>query len=208
MTGFLDGLPAPLLLLALGVLLIAESGLAVGVFLPAATTVLGIGVLTRFDVVSEIAAICTAAVCSALGSQLGYLRGTLRTGPVWRSVVRRAGHRRMDVLLAQLNRRASYTLAVCQCFGVLRTVAPRLAAKAGVSRVRHAASTVPAALVWAGGLVLLGRTAGEAYQQIEMAVGLAGLPLICAAAVCIVATSWIRGKSKRRKTTDLAVDSC
>ncbi|MCP2248793.1 membrane-associated protein [Lentzea aerocolonigenes] len=196
------------MLLVLGVLLIAESGLAVGVFLPAATTVLGIGVLTRFDVVSEIAAICTAAACSALGSQLGYLHGTLRTGPVWRSVVRRAGHRRMEVLLAQLNRRAGWTLAACQCFGVLRTVAPRLAAKAGVSRARHAASTVPAAIVWACGLVLLGRTAGEAYQQIEMAVGLAGLPLVCVAGVCVLATWWIRAKTKRKKATDVAVESC
>ncbi|MFI9450253.1 DedA family protein [Amycolatopsis sp. NPDC052450] len=199
MIEFMTGLPGPLLHLALAALLIAESGLAIGVFLPAATTVLTVGALARFDVVPVVTIAATVALSSAVGSQVGYLRGRARQGPLWRATTRRLGSTRTSALLNGLERRAAMTLAVCQCLGVLRTVAPRLAAQAGVPRLRHAVITAAAAAVWACTLITLGWTAGDAYHRTELAVSMAGLPALCIAGILLIITVAVRNRLRTKR---------
>lgn len=202
MTDLLLGLSGPLLLLALAGWLVVESGLLVGVLMPAATVVLALGAASQAGVVPGWAVALTAGAASAAGSRIGYWRGHADgPHPLRRAVTDRVGPRRMSRLLSGLDRYALPTLAVCQCLGVARTVAPRLAAMAGVSWVRHAAVATPVAFAWAGTLVLLGRQAGAAFPAVQRWVGAAGLPVIVAVVLVAGAVHLLRRRMARRSPT-------
>jgi membrane-associated protein len=199
MTDLLSGIPDSLVLAVMAVILLAESGLLVGVFLPGATLVLAVGFLVRHGVVDVGPAIVTGAVASALGCQVGYLRGRGPDRWLGRQVAARLGQDRVRRVLSSLDRRAELTIAVCQCFGVVRTLVPRLAGRAGVSRMRFAVFNVPMAFAWASALVLLGYLSGSAYEQVRALVGLAGLPVV--ASVLIIA--WIVRRLRRARPADI-----
>ena len=172
--------------------------------------VLALGAASQAGVVPGWAVALTAGTASAAGSRLGFWRG--RAGgphPLRTAVIDRVGPRRMARLLSGLERHAIPTLAVCQCLGVARTVAPRLAAMAGVSGLRHAAVATPMALLWAGTLVLLGRQAGATFPVVQRWVGAAGLPLIVVVILIIGAVHLLRRRlvRRRRSIPDRAPDA-
>ncbi|MCP2164082.1 DedA family protein [Goodfellowiella coeruleoviolacea] len=216
--GFLVGLPAPVVLGLIGLLLMAESGLLIGVVLPGASTVLTLGLFARLGVVPLFAAVVTAVLATTIGSHAGFVRGQRRGqsgrgGWVDRLVERRLGPDRQERLLSLLRRRARVAVAVGQCLGVVRTLVPRLAGRAGVPYPRFALCNVPAAVLWGGGLVVLGYLAGAAYQQVEDVVGLLGLPLLVVVAVAVLAWRLVRrrrrsgGQPVRPMSPDAAPES-
>jgi membrane-associated protein len=62
-----------------------------------------------------------------------------------------------------------------------RTLAPRLAASAGVPLATMLRGTVPAALVWSSALVATGALAGAALPLVRDLLTVAGIPLVLAA---------------------------
>ncbi len=208
--GFLVGLPAPVVLGLIGLLLMAESGLLIGVVLPGASTVLTLGLFARLGVVPLFAAVVTAVLALSLITGRGQ---SGRGGWVDRLVERRLGPDRQERLLSLLRRRARVAVAVGQCLGVVRTLVPRLAGRAGVPYPRFALCNVPAAVLWGGGLVVLGYLAGAAYQQVEDVVGLLGLPLLVVVAVAVLAWRLVRrrrrsgGQPVRPMSPDAAPES-
>ncbi|EQD82300.1 membrane-associated protein [Saccharopolyspora erythraea NRRL 2338] len=202
MIELLSAVPAQLLLAVVAVELMAESGLLVGVFLPGSPLVLALGFLAGQGVVEVWAAIPTVAAASALGGQHGFLRGRRRGGPLEQRVTARLGERRARRLDAALEGRAEVAVAVAQCFGVVRTLVPRLAARSGLSHARFTACNVPMAVVWASALVLLGAWSGAAYERVESVVGLMGLPLVAAAAAIVLVVQLIRRRRAARAASD------
>lgn len=175
-----EQLPAPLVLVVAAVLLAAEAGLVVGIVLPGAGTALGLGLLSRLGVVEPAAAVLTAAVGTLLGSQLAYLAARRRDPAGFGLLRRRAGP-----LLARaerlLVRRPASGVAAGRLVGGIRSVAPMVAARAGVRYPRFAAGDVLAGLGWATLLVGLGHAAGAALGEVRLAVGLVGPPLLLVA---------------------------
>lgn len=130
------------------IVLAMESGLLVGVVLPGAPLVLGLGLLSRFGVVGFADAVLTVAAATLLGSQLAFLAARRRDPAGFGLLRRRAGPllTRAEVLV----RRYPMGVAVGRLVGGVRTVTPVVAAHAGVRYRSFAAADVLAALGWAG----------------------------------------------------------
>jgi membrane-associated protein len=191
MTDFLAGIPGPLALVVAVVLLFAESGLVVGAFLPGSPTVLALGWLAGQGFLEVWAAAVSAFGATALGCQHGYFRGR-RDGPLRRRLIERVGEQRLARMESSLDGRAEVTVAASQCFAVVRTLVPRLAARSGMSHLRFTICNAPVAAAWATTLVLLGAWSGAAYERVQTVVGFMGLPLLGGVALLALATWWIR----------------
>ncbi|MGW1676863.1 DedA family protein [Saccharopolyspora sp. NPDC002376] len=197
MTDFLAGIPGSLALIASALVLFAESGLLIGVFLPGTGTVLALGWLAGQGVVSVwLAAVC-AASATALGCQHGFYRGR-RGSLLRRELVKRLGEQRFERLVSVLDSRAEVTVSVSQCFAAVRTLVPRLAARTHMTHVRFTLCNLPVAITWATTLVLLGAWSGDAYDRVQAIAGLAGLPVLAVAAAVALTIWWLRCKSKLR----------
>ncbi|GAA0525071.1 hypothetical protein GCM10011581_14990 [Saccharopolyspora subtropica] len=205
MTDFLAGVPAPLALVAAVVLLFAESGLLVGVFLPGSGTVLALGWLAGQGVVEVWVAAVSAFGATALGCQHGFLRGR-SLGPVQRHLVRRVGEERLARLESAMDGRAAVAVSTSQCFAVVRTLVPRLAGHSGMSHLRFTACNAPAAAAWATTLVLLGAWSGAAYEQVQTVVGVAGMPLLAVAALVAFAVWRLRRRCPARPGANRTAD--
>lgn len=179
-------------------LLFAESGLLIGVFLPGAGTVLALGWLAGHDVVEVWTAAVSAFGATVVGSQHGYFRGR-RDGLLRRRLVKRLGERRFGRVESALDGRAEATVAASQCFAVVRTLVPRLAGRAKMSHLRFTICNVPVAAGWATALVLLGAWSGAAYEQVEAVVGFMGLPLLAIAALIALAVWRLRRRTEPGK---------
>jgi membrane-associated protein len=188
--------PVPLVLLVAAIMLVAESGLFIGVVLPGATVPLSLGVLSQLGSVGFVSAVLTVAAASLLGSQLSYLAARRRPPAGFGMLSRWAEPlvRRASTLLA---RRPAAGAAAGRMIGGVRTVVPIVAARAGVRNARLAAGDVPAALLWAAGLVGLGHGAGAALDEARLAVGLLGLPLLFAIASVYYGLRWVRSVRSR-----------
>lgn len=181
----LGGLPGPLVLMIVAVLLAAESGLLVGIVLPGATVPLGLGLLSRLGTVDFTAAVLTVAGATLVGSQLSFLRARRfrelrRAGPLLKRAT------------ALLNRHPGTGIAAGRLVGGMRTVVPVVAARAGMRHRRFLVCDAPAALCWAGVLVTLGHVAGAAYKEIRLGVGLVGLPVVFVVLVVYLGRKLVR----------------
>ncbi|MEB3368800.1 DedA family protein [Saccharopolyspora mangrovi] len=191
MTEFLAGFPGLLALAIAAVVLFAESGLLIGVFLPGSGTVLALGWLAGHGALPVWAAALVASAATIAGCQHGYFRGA-HPGVLNRRLAERVGEARMKRVESALDGRAGRTTAICQCFAVVRTLVPRLAARSGMPHLHFTACNAPVGAVWGTGLALLGAYSGEAYERVQTATGLLGLPLVALAALVLGLVWWSR----------------
>ncbi|SFS43417.1 DedA family protein [Saccharopolyspora flava] len=191
MTEFLAGFPGLLALAVAAAVLFAESGLLIGVFLPGSGTVLALGWLAGHGALPVWAAALGASAATILGCQHGFYRGS-HPGALNRRLVERVGETRMKRVESALDGRAGRTAAVSQCFAVVRTLVPRLAARSGMPHLRFTACNTPVGLLWGTGLTLLGAYSGDAYDHVRTAVGLLGVPLLALAALVLALLWWSR----------------
>ncbi|GAB3677011.1 DedA family protein [Saccharopolyspora tripterygii] len=196
MTEFLAGFPGLPALAIAGVVLFAESGLLIGVFLPGAGTVLALGWIAGQGALPVWSAALVASLATIAGCQHGFLRGA-HPGALNRRLVDRVGEQRMQRVESALDGRAEPTAAISQCFAVVRTLVPRLAGRAGMSHPRFTACNAPVGAAWGTGLAVLGAFSGEAYARVQAAAGLFGLPLLALAAAVLALLWWTR----RRRTS-------
>lgn len=190
MLSSLTGLPTPLVLLVVAVVLAAESGLIVGIVLPGATMALGLGLLSRLGEVGFLTAVLTVAAASLLGSQLAFLAARRRE-PAGFGLLRRRAEPLLTRASSLLSRRPTTGAAAGRLIGGVRTVVPVVAARAGVPYARFAAGDVPAALGWAFLLVGLGNVAGAAFDQVRLVIGLVGPPLLIVALAVYWGRKWV-----------------
>jgi membrane-associated protein len=168
--------------------LVLEAGLLVGVVLPAGSLVLGLGVLAGAGVVSLPLAALTVPAATVLGAALGHRAVRRRSsgellvagGVLGRRLPGRAT-RLVDRTTAPwreaIGRRPVRAAATAQFVVGARTLAPRLAAAAGVPLATMLRGTAPAALVWSSGLVATGALAGSALPLVRDLLAVAGILL-------------------------------
>jgi membrane-associated protein len=199
----LVGLCASAALAAVALVLVLEAGVLIGIVLPAGSLVLGLGVLAGLGVVSLPLVALTVAAATVLGAALGHRTARRRSGdellvtggvlgrrlpgPVTRLINRTTTPWRADV-----RRRPVRAAATAQFVVGARTLAPRLAASAGVPLATMLRGTAPAALVWSSGLVATGAVAGAALPLVRDLLTIAGIPLALAVA------SWLLVRRRAR----------
>jgi membrane-associated protein len=196
-TSSMGQVPALAALTLVGLVLLAEAGLLIGVVLPGASLVIGLGVLAGAGLLPVWAAAAAAAGATVLGAAIGH-RTAVRAaaghllpagGLLRRLLLRRAEHavNRSAAQWAEvIGRRPVRAAATAQFVAGARTLAPRLAAATGVPLRTVLQGTVPAALVWSSALVAAGATAGAALPWLRGAVAVAGVPLVVAATGLLV----------------------
>jgi membrane-associated protein len=194
---WLTALPACTVPVAVALVLAAESGLLIGLLLPGSSLVIGVGVLAGAGLVSMPAAALTAAAATVVGAAIGHRRATRespdallptggRIGRSLRGQVRRLAERSASPWAEAVARRPLRIAAVAQFAAGARTLAPRIAARAGVPLPTMLRGTVPAALLWSWGLVALGAAAGTAAPRLNGMVAAAGLPVVIVATWLLV----------------------
>ncbi|ANY05575.1 DedA family protein [Pseudonocardia sp. HH130630-07] len=144
----------PGVLVVAALVLVAESGLLVGVVLPGISVTVGLGVLAGTGAVPGPAAVTAAVTAAVAGPSLGYwrarsagagpLRGGARVPPPARRVLRLA------------EARPVVALALGQWFAVARTLVPRVAGPS-LRYPRFLLVSVPVAAAWALATFGLGR---------------------------------------------------
>lgn len=142
-----------------GLLLAAEVGVLVGLAIPAASILFGLGALAGAGRLHLAIVMVVAVGAALLGDTIGYWEGRyvgprLRTGRFGR----RIGVRRWQ-RAERLLRRGAPAIAVGRWTAFVRTLVPRVAGAAGVPYATFLTYEVPAVLVWIPGTIVLGYAA-------------------------------------------------
>ena len=172
MTGWVGSLPSCVVPALVALVLVAESGLLIGLVLPGASLVIALRVLAGAGVVPLPVAAMTVTAATVVGGALGHCRASRagsraplptggRLGRLLPQRVRSLVDRSASPWADASARRPVRTAAVSQLVTGSRTLAPRIAARTGVPLTTMLRGTVPAALLWAWGLVAAGHCGGR-----------------------------------------------
>ncbi|MCW3841785.1 DedA family protein [Micromonospora yasonensis] len=192
----LGGLPpAGVLLLVAAAVLAAEVGLLVGVLLPAATTMLTVGLLARAGRLDLGVALAVTTLAAFAGDQVGYLEGRL-LGPRWRGgrLGRWIGERRWRQAEALVATRGGTAVLLGRWTAFARTLVPRVAGAAGLPYRRFVLFDGLAVVVWVPGTVLLGWAVGAVPTGLPAAAGV----LLAAAVTAVLVTRRLRVRRRAR----------
>ncbi|SCG74023.1 DedA family protein [Micromonospora humi] len=179
----LDALPPSLVLLVAAAVLAGEVGLLAGLVLPAATTMLTVGLLARAGRVDLGAALAVTTAAAFVGDQIGYLEGRLlgprlRRGALGRWVGERRWRRAEELVAA----RGGSAVLLGRWTAFARTLVPRVAGAAGLPYRRFVLFDGAAVAVWVPGTVLVGWAAGGLPPGLPAAAGVAVVAAVALAA--------------------------
>lgn len=155
-----------------GVLLAAEVGLLLGVFVPAATTLFTLGFLAHSGRIDVLSAMVFASLAAALGDSIGYWEGRLlgkRAETGW--LARRIGAERRERVNRLFDRFGGKAVMLGRWIAFVRTVMPRLAGMSLLSYRRFLLWNLIGIAVWIPGSIAIGYFAGTSYQQVIDAFG-------------------------------------
>ncbi|MFC0545358.1 DedA family protein [Kutzneria chonburiensis] len=171
----LVGLPGPLVVLAIGLLVVAEAALVVGVVLPGSSALLTLGVFADSGLVALPVALAVGTVAALVGSNLSFAAGRYRPGALSSRWLTSAKGQRAR---AVLGRYGGSAVLVGQWVVGARTLTPRFAAAAGLSYRRFLPWNLPSAAIWGLVWVAVGYGASEAYQRWSWLAVVVGVVLI------------------------------
>jgi membrane protein DedA with SNARE-associated domain len=187
---WLRSLPEPYILLAAGALVTADSGLLIGLVLPGTSALLALGVLARLGVVSLVTAGIVAGLAAIAGPQLAYARSLGGEFPVPQRF--QAARERAAALVGRIGLPA---VCIGQWLGPVRTLTPRLAARAGIPYRRFVWVSVPTAALWALALLAVGYLGSAMYAALAQWLGI-GAVVVAAA---VVAVAWVVTRRSRQR---------
>ncbi|MEV6607723.1 DedA family protein [Kutzneria sp. NPDC051319] len=158
----LVGLPGPLLVLAIGLLVVAEAALVIGVVLPGSSALLTLGVFTHGGLVALPVALAVGTVAAVAGSNLSFAAGRYRPEALSSRWLTGAKGQRARTVLSRFGGSA---VLVGQWVVGARTLTPRFAAAAGLPYRRFLPWNLPSSAVWGLVWVAVGYGASEAYER-------------------------------------------
>jgi membrane protein DedA with SNARE-associated domain len=171
----LVGLPGPLLVLAIGLLVVAEAALVIGVVLPGSSALLTLGVFTHSGLVPLWVALAVGTVAALAGSNLSFAAGRCRPGALSsRWLTGTKGQRARAVL----SRFGGSAVLIGQWVVGARTLTPRFAAAAGLPYRRFLPWNLPSAAIWGLVWVAVGYGASEAYERWSWLAVVVGVVLV------------------------------
>lgn len=184
-------------------LALAEGGALVGLFLPGETAMILGGVLVGEGRAGLVPMAAVAGAGSVLGDSAGYWIGR-RLGPRLRQTKLglKVGEERWRRADAAVHRRGGSVVFFGRFLSVLRTLVPPAAGMARMPYGSFLLFNVPAALLWAGGFVLIGFVADESWHLVEKwagRTGLIALGLVGAVGIWLM----IRVRGRRRAHDEL-----
>ncbi len=185
-------------------LVFGEAAVLLGFVLPGETAVLLGGVLAsqgRLSLPVLLALVVGAAVVGdSVGYEVGRLVGPrlLAWGPLHRHADRLEGAQRF------LRERGGRAVLLGRFTAFLRAVTPGLAGMSRMPYGRFLAFNALGGLVWGGGVVLLGYTAGSSYARVEKALG-RGTAAVTAVLVVVAALVLLRRRHARAQQAPEAV---
>jgi len=175
-----------IVVLVLGAIIFAESGLLIGFFLPGDTLLFTAGFLINvgklnFDIHLFVLAMFIAAV---LGDGVGYLFGK-RIG---RKLFNRPNSRLLKQEQLQkaekfYEKYGAVTIIIARFIPVIRTFAPIVAGVGNLSYRRFLSYNVIGAVLWAGGVTYAGFYIGEMLHKIGIDIDTIVLPIMAVVVV-------------------------
>ncbi len=193
MSGIVDGLlgvPPGLAYALIGLLVFAEAAVFVGFVLPGETAVLLGGAMAATGRLSLLTLAVLVIVAAVAGDSVGFEVGR-RFGPrilASKPLQKHAG--KIEGAQAQLRKRGGAAVFVARFTAFLRAVMPGLAGASGMPYRRFLVFNAAGGLVWGGGVVLLGYSAGASYATVERALG-TGTAVAAAMLVLAVVGVWL-----------------
>ena len=192
---FLLDLAGPVAVILVFAFAMAEGGLLIGLFLPGEAPLIIAGVLAYQGRVSLAVMVGAACLGAVLGDSAGYWLGrrygrrleTTKLG-------QRIGQQRWEKSRTYVRERGGKAVFLGRFVSIFRTLAPPVAGSAHMPYRRFLVWNVPAALIFATGLVMAGYLAGSSWHLVEEYLGQASLVIgiiVVVLVVVIVATRWI-----------------
>jgi membrane-associated protein len=186
-------------LLALGLIIFAESGLLVGFFLPGDTLLIAAGIFAAEHKLNIYFLVPIVILAAIIGYQVGYQIG-LRGGP--RIFKRKDGLLfRADYIPrteAFVKRHGGKTMILARFIAVVRTIVPLIAGIGKMSQGIFFFYNVVGAVIWAGSLTLASFWVGGRVNNVDKYI----LPVVVVGIVLTVGIEfWVvlRTKSARRQ---------
>jgi membrane-associated protein len=193
-------------LIGIGLIVFAESGILIGLFLPGDSLLFTAGLLAATtDLLSFPLLLPVVFVAAAAGDSVGYAFGR-RAGP---ALYRRPNSRffkqeHLQRATAFYERRGGSAILLARFIPIVRTLAPIVAGAAGMRYRRFLAFNVLGALVWGVGVSSLGYALGQRFPHLERYL-LPAIVVIVALSLIPPAVEIIR--SRRRKRAAEGADS-
>ncbi len=152
----------------LALIVFAETGLLVGVFLPGDSLLFTAGLLASQHQLNVAAVVLAAALAAVAGDQAGYLVGR-RLGPrlFARPDARIFKRAHLERATAFFEHHGSKTIVLARFVPVVRTFAPTVAGAAGMAYRRFVLYNVAGGLLWSVGLVVAGYGLGSTIPSID-----------------------------------------
>jgi membrane protein DedA with SNARE-associated domain/membrane-associated phospholipid phosphatase len=192
---FLFDLAGPVALVLVFALAMAEGGLLVGLFLPGEAPLIIAGVLAYQGRVHLAAVLLAASLGAVSGDSIGYWLGH-RFGRRLEStrLGRKIGARRWEKSRAYVRERGGKAVFLGRFVSIFRTLAPPVAGSAHMPYRRFLVWNLPAAVIFAIGLVMAGYLAGSSWHLLEEYLGRASLVIVIIVVVLgavVVGARWV-----------------
>jgi membrane-associated protein len=155
-------------LLAIGLMLFAETGLLIGFILPGDTLLFSAGIFAAAGHFNIVALLATTIITSIVGNNVGYEIG------------KRSGHRifkREDGILFRkeylvkanefYEKHGGKTIVMARFVPIIRTFAPIVAGMGSMEMRRFTTYNIAGGIVWAGGITMLGFFFGDRIPNVE-----------------------------------------
>ncbi|MGC0415805.1 DedA family protein [Embleya sp. AB8] len=197
----LGDLPPLYAYVVIALVAVIETGLLLGVFMPAEPVLLLGGLLTSTGHLALVPVLIIATSAAVVGDTLGYLSGRhrserIRTGRLGRKVGEPRWER-AEEMFTRGRGAGGVTVMLGRWVAFARTLLPRLAGAAGMPYRRFAPWNAVGVLVWVPGSIMLGRLAGSAYPSAASVPGWIGAAIVAIGVVAGIVTL-IRRRRRRR----------
>lgn len=155
-------------LLAIGLVIFAESGLLIGFFLPGDTLLVSAGILASQQILPLNWLVVVVVTAAIIGDNVGYQIG-LKAGPRLFKKSDSLFFRKEYVLKAEefYEKHGGKTIIMARFVPMVRTFAPVVAGIGKMSRRRFAAFNIIGGVLWGAGLPLVGYYVASRIPGIE-----------------------------------------
>ncbi|MDQ4490583.1 VTT domain-containing protein [Sinomonas sp. ASV486] len=188
-------------------IIFAETGLLVGFFLPGDSMLFTAGLLVATGTIKfNLWLLALLVVIAAIiGNQCGYLIGA-KAGP---SIFRRPDSRlfkreNVEKAHAFFEKHGGRALVLARFVPIIRTFVPVIVGVAGMNRAKFFLYNVIGAVLWGGGVTLLGAWLGQ-YAWVGQNIDLIFIAIVLVSILPIV-VEFFRGRSAKRQAATFGTD--
>jgi membrane-associated protein len=171
------------------VIIFAETGLLIGFFLPGDSLLFTAGLLvtTGKMPVNIIVLILLLAACAFLGNQVGYLIGA-KAGPALfnRPDSRLFRREHVEQAHAFFEKHGGKALVLARFVPIVRTFVPVIVGVAGMGRRHYVLFNAIGAILWAGGVTLLGFLLGNQFPWVQKNLDLIFVVIVLLSVIPII----------------------